>query len=212
MDGTLTPLQRFFLAFVAFFAVLFNRQFAEGVALVRARTRGELPPPQPGAPPPAGGPSADAPSAARATVEVKQPPAARPEPAPAPAPKAPAHAEALHVLALLQRDGRLVDFLSEDLAGFSDAEIGAAARTVHEGCKKVLGAYVELEPVYRDQEGATVTVAPGFDAAAVRLTGNVVGAPPFKGALRHHGWRVTRATFPTPPSKPDILAPAEVEL
>jgi hypothetical protein len=117
------------------------------------------------------------------------------------------------VLSLLQRDGRLIDFLSEDLTGFSDAEIGAAARTVHAGCKKALETYLELEPVFRDSEGATVTVAAGFDPAAVRLTGNVVGSPPFKGALRHHGWRATRATFPPPPKQdPKIIAPAEVEL
>jgi len=118
------------------------------------------------------------------------------------------------VLALLQRDGRLIDFLSEDLNGFSDAEIGAAARTVHVGCRKVLDSYLVLEPVYREQEGATVTVGTGFDPAAVRLSGNVVGSPPFRGSLRHHGWRATKATFPPipPAHDPRILAPAEVEL
>jgi uncharacterized protein DUF2760 len=261
MDGNLTPLQRFFLAFVAFFAVLFNRRFAEEVALVRARTRAGLPPGNapggsartatvnasvrgdPGdgdvSPPvrveraagaaspavraEAAGPAVRAESpAARAErtaagAESKGPTSARTvaatRPAPAAAPKAPDHAEALHVLSLLQRDGRLIDFLAENLEGFSDAEIGAAARTVHQGCKKALDAYLELEPVYKDAEGATVTVAAGFDPAAVRLTGNVVGTPPFQGALRHHGWRARKATFPPPPQKdPAIIAPAEVEL
>jgi hypothetical protein len=250
MDGTLTPLQRFFLAFVAFFAVLFNRRFAEEVALVRARTRGALPPAgSPSAPgrhaptPRPGRGEADAlaarteppgvedddgvvspptparTAASRQTVSTAPRGAAATarDRAPAPAvhakPRVPEHAEALHVLALLQRDGRLVDFLAEDLTGFSDAEIGAAARTVHSGCKKALEAYLELEPVFRDPEGATVTVDAGFDPAAVRLTGNVVGAPPFKGALRHHGWRATRAAFPpVPPQDPKIIAPAEVEL
>ena len=75
-------------------------------------------------------------------------------------------------------------------------------------------SYLVLEPVYPEPEGADVTVAPGFDPTAVRLTGNVVGAPPFKGSLRHHGWRATRASFPPPPPSQDprILAPAEVEL
>jgi Domain of unknown function (DUF2760) len=256
MDGALTPLQRFFLAFVAFFAVLFNRRFAEEVAQVRARTRGGLPPAPQAAPPAAPGrhPAARPPrgdeagSAVRAEQPVEEgddgvvspprpaaapasrrtvPAAAQPRVAVAPSPArekaaAPAvharprvveHAEALHVLSLLQRDGRLVDFLAEDLTTFSDAEIGAAARTVHAGCKKALEAYLELEPVFRDPEGATVTVDSGFDPAAVRLTGNVVGAPPFRGALRHHGWRATKAAFPPVPQQdPKIIAPAEVEL
>ncbi|MGC3996760.1 MAG: DUF2760 domain-containing protein [Anaeromyxobacter sp.] len=121
---------------------------------------------------------------------------------------------ALQLLAVLQREGRLVDFIEEDLTGFPDASIGAAARTVHAGCKKAIQELFALEPVYREAEGAQVTVAPGFDASAVRLTGNVVGKPPFKGALRHHGWRVKDVKLPAAPDGQDarIVAPAEVEL
>lgn len=235
MDGTLTPLQRFFLAFVAFFAVLFNRRFAEEVHLLRARERAGLPPggtapprPEPAAPAerpraasPAGAEAKEAKPPAPAVTQPLTPvPAVMPPPpAPPPVPAAPArpavpdHAESLQVLALLQRDGRLLDFLEESLEGFSDSEIGAAARTVHAGCKKALDAYLQLEPVLHEAEGARVTVAKGFDPAAVRLTGNVVGQPPFQGALRHHGWRATRASFPPlPPHDPRLLAPAEVEL
>jgi len=220
MEETLTPLQRFFLAFVAFFAVLFNRQFAEEVHRVRERQK---------ALPPGGGTPGEKPPLTptrkderAAQPVVTQPPApvrqqaVAPKPAApvvAPAPRAPDHSGSLQVLALLQRDGRLLDFLEESLEGFSDAEIGAAARTVHGGCKKALDAYLTLEPVYREKEGASITVLAGFDPAAVRLTGNVVGAPPFKGSLRHHGWRAARAAFPPPPPHdPSILAPAEVEL
>ncbi|HEX8907678.1 MAG TPA: DUF2760 domain-containing protein [Anaeromyxobacteraceae bacterium] len=221
MDGSLTPLQRLFLAFAAFFAVLFNRRFAEEVHLLRERQRA-LPPggpdSQPDAeptPPPA--PAAKAAPAVATPVPATPPAAPPPIPARVPAataaPKPPEHAESLQVIALLQRDGRLLDFLEESLEGFSDAEIGAAARTVHAGCKKALGNYLQLEPVFREAEGASVTVAAGFDPSAVRLTGNVVGQPPFKGALRHHGWRATRATFPPlPDHDPRVLAPAEVEL
>jgi hypothetical protein len=121
--------------------------------------------------------------------------------------------EALHLLALLQRDGRLVDFIAEDLTGFSDAEIGAAARTVHQGCKKVVGEYLRLEPVLREPEGAQVAVPPGFDPAAIRLTGNVVGDPPFRGTVRHHGWRAAEVRIPEPPPGDGrVVAPAEVEL
>ena len=210
MNENLTGLQRLWLALVAFFAILFDRRFAEEVHAVRGRLAA-LPA---GATSDAAGHGA----APRARAPATPSPAAH-APAPAPArvaaPSATAPSDgALHVLHLLQRDGRLVDFLSEDLAGFSDAEIGAAARTVHEGCKKTLDAYVKLEPVYVEAEGARVTVGKGFDPATVRLTGNVVGAPPFQGSLKHHGWRVTKTSFPPAPpgGAARILAPAEVEL
>ncbi len=155
------------------------------------------------------------PAKAAEPVKPPEPPkAAEPvKPSEPPKPARPDGEEALHLLALLQREGRLVDFCSEELAGFSDAEIGAAARTVHAGCKKTIDAYFRLEPIYKDAEGARVTVAPGFDAAQVRLTGNVVGAPPFQGALRHHGWRALSVKLPSPPpAGREIVAPAEVEL
>jgi hypothetical protein len=190
--------QRLLFAFVAFFAVLVNGEFAARVRELRARQKAGLPP-----------------------VPATTPPAAAAEPAPVPAarqevrmePARPVGGEALHLLSLLQRDGRLVDFVSEELAGFSDAEIGAAARTVHEGCRKVLSSYVTLEPVLAEGEGASVTVPAGFDAAAIRVTGNVVGEPPFRGTVRHHGWRAKDVRIPPPPpGDARVVAPAEVEL
>jgi hypothetical protein len=122
--------------------------------------------------------------------------------------------EALHVLAMLQRDGRLIDFLQEDIAAFSDAEVGAAARAVHDGCKKRRSGPTRRSSRLQDPEGASITVEQGFDPAAIRLTGNVVGDPPFKGSLKHHGWRAREVKLPNPPEgqDPAILAPAEVEL
>ncbi len=124
------------------------------------------------------------------------------------------HASGLFLLSMLQREGRLVDFLQEDVAGYSDEQIGAAARVVHDGCRKLMQQYLTLEPVLNDAEGASVQVPAGFDAQRIRLTGNVAGAPPFTGALKHHGWAITQVTLPTPPAAmdPKILAPAEVEL
>ncbi len=124
------------------------------------------------------------------------------------------HAAALHLLSILQRDGRFVDFLQEDVAGFSDAEVGAAARIVHQGCRKAFKQYFTLEPVRKEAEGAAVTVEKGFDPALVRLAGNVTGDPPFKGKLAHAGWRVTNVALPARPQgiDPAIVAPAEVEL
>jgi len=135
--------------------------------------------------------------------------AAAPPPPPRPAP-----AEgALRLLGLLQEQGRLVDFLEEDLGPYPDDQIGGAVRAIHEGCRKALHAQFALEPVLRGAEGEDITVDAGFDAAAVRLTGNVAGAPPFRGVLRHGGWRVTSATLPDRQGiDPRVIAPAEVEI
>ncbi len=121
---------------------------------------------------------------------------------------------ALQLLGLLQREGRLVDFLEEDVAQYSDAEIGAAVRVVHEGCRKALREHLSIEPVRSEPEGSRITLEPGFDAALVRLTGNVVGEPPFTGSLAHRGWRVADVRLPQVVAGHDlsVLVPAEVEL
>ncbi len=123
-------------------------------------------------------------------------------------------AGALHVLSLLQRDGRLVDFLQEDIAGAGDADVGAAARVVHTGCRKALQQYFVLEPVRAESEGAGVTVDKGFDPNQIRLSGNVHGEPPFQGKLAHGGWRARDVKLPDRPASVDarVVAPAEVEI
>jgi hypothetical protein len=107
-----------------------------------------------------------------------------------------------------------VDFLREDVSSFSDADIGAAARVVHSGCKKALDEHFTVEPVREEEEGAKITVAAGFDPSEVRLTGNVVGEAPFSGTLSHRGWRVIAVNLPklTAEHDPKVVAPAEVEL
>lgn len=121
---------------------------------------------------------------------------------------------ALQLLTLLQREGRFIDFLQEDVAGFSDADIGAAARVVHAGCKRTLAEYLDLAPIRSEAEGATIILQPGYDAGLVRVTGNVVGEPPFTGKLAHHGWKAAKIRLPERLSDrdPRVLAAAEVEL
>jgi len=122
---------------------------------------------------------------------------------------------ALHLLALLQQEGRFVDFLQESLAPYADDQIGAAVRSIHEGCRSALRERVELAPILPGEEGAPVTVDRGFDPAAIRVTGNVRGEPPYRGVLRHPGWRTTGGLkLPTRAANHDvsILAPAEVEI
>ena len=145
---------------------------------------------------------------ARAAAPVAAAPAA-----PAPLRQATPDA-ALQLLALFQRDARLIDFTEEDLASYADADIGAAARIVHEGCRKVLREHFTIAPVRAEAEGSRISIDAGFDAGAIRLTGNVVGSAPFKGSLSHRGWRVTDVRLPKLASGHDaaVLAQAEVEL
>lgn len=121
---------------------------------------------------------------------------------------------ALQLLGLLQRDARLIDFTEENLSGYSDADIGVAARVVHEGCRKVLREHFTIEPVRPEAEGSRITLNEGFDASAIRLTGNVVGQPPFNGSLSHRGWRASAVRLPKLADSHDasICAQAEVEL
>jgi len=134
------------------------------------------------------------------------------QPVPVAAPAAPSPDPALRLLALLQQEGRLIDFLAEDIAAYDDAQIGAAVRAIHDSCGKALRAHIELQRVFAAEDGSQVTVDPGFDPAAVRLTGNVVGAPPFRGTLQHGGWRATKVSLPEAAGDAHIIAPAEVEI
>jgi hypothetical protein len=121
---------------------------------------------------------------------------------------------AVQMLAALQREGRLIDFLQEDLSHYEDSQVGAAVRSIHTGCKEALKEHMEIRPVFGEQEGAAVTVPAGFDARAIRLTGNVTGDPPFRGILRHRGWQVESIRLPQSLEQKNhwILAPAEVEI
>ena len=140
--------------------------------------------------------------------------------APAEAPEAegvagpPPEAPVLRFLALLQQEGRLIDFLEEDISSYSDAQVGAAVRSIHNGCRNALHERMQIERIYAEEDGAEIELEAGFDPAAVRLTGNVSGRPPFKGTLQHGGWRATDVNLPQAPSDldPTVLAPAEVEI
>jgi hypothetical protein len=157
----------------------------------------------------------DTPTPAPAAAPVAPPPPAPASPPPAPVTLRVATPDAaLQLLSLFQREARLIDFTQENLSAYSDADIGAAARVVHEGCAKVLKEHFTIEPVRSEAEGSRIELAEGFDAAAVRLTGNVVGKAPFRGALSHRGWRASDVRLPKLAEAHDaaILAPAEVEL
>ena len=120
----------------------------------------------------------------------------------------------VQILGLLQREGRLLDFLQEDIEPYEDAQIGAAVREVHRGCRTVLKEVFGLAPVLNAAEGSQVEIEDNFDPSRIKLIGNVHGRPPFTGTLRHCGWKFTEVNLPEWASKEttDVLAPAEVEI
>jgi len=128
---------------------------------------------------------------------------------------APTRSEALTLVAVLQREGRLIDFLQEPIADYSDAQIGAAARDVHKGCATALDRMLGFEPLLDCAEGESVEVPPGFDPLRYRLVGQVNGQPPYRGTLTHHGWQAERCEIPTWSGAEEsrrVVAAAEVEI
>ncbi|MCI0641617.1 MAG: DUF2760 domain-containing protein [Gemmataceae bacterium] len=138
--------------------------------------------------------------------ELNQPPKPPEPPKPNPEP--------VRILTLLQREGRLFDFLLEDIQGNSNEQIGAGVREIHRKCQKALNEHLVIAHVLPDQEGDQVEVAARFDPSAIQLIGNVTGQPPFKGTLLHRGWRVQEVKLGPLPEGQDhfVIQPAEVEL
>jgi len=120
----------------------------------------------------------------------------------------------LKLLVLLQSGGRLIDFLQEDLSGCTDAQIGAAARKIHQDCRSTLEEYVTVRPVLEDAEGDTVQVPLGYDVTKIKVVGNVKGNPPYTGTLVHGGWKAHKRSLPKAAAgtSTDVLCPAEVEV
>lgn len=180
-------MNRIFLAFRAFFGLLFHGELSpELLADLNLSRRGSAP--------------------------VATPTAAAAAPKPA-APAVKTSDGALQFLAILQRDSRLVDFLMEDIAGYSDDQVGAAVRELHDQCRDAVSRYVTLQPVIDGVEGA-FTNAPSKDPNVVKFVGNVPATPPAGGILRHKGWRAAKVDLPALTGKQDaaIIAPAEIEV
>lgn len=188
------------LAFLCFFKILFGRTLpAEAAEFLPEEVKPKaLPEPVP----------------EKEREKPVEKPAAKPAEKPAKALAQHHRDGALALLALLQREGRFIDFVRDSVDGASDADIGAAAREVHRGCRKVLDQHLSFEPVMPGNEEEKVSVPKGFDPAEIRLIGEAKGEPPFRGTLRHHGWRVVDAKLPTLAEGVDrtVIAPAEVEL
>lgn len=180
---------RLWLSWVCAFRVLFDGQYAARVASL--------------------GQVASEPESLPAPAAPKE---AAPVPAPVVAAQPSASTGALQLLSLLQREGRFVDFIEQDVAGFGDADIGAAARLVHEGCRRALRAHASVVSVRSEAEGSAVVLQSA--SPDVKLVGNVAGSAPYRGVLRHRGWRVEQLTLPTllGAHDPQLVAAAELEL
>lgn len=140
-------------------------------------------------------------------------PATPAKPAPPAAPTVRTSDGALQMLGILQRDSRLIDFLMEDISAYSDDQVGAAVRELHNQCRDSVARYVTLQPVIDSVEG-TFTQAPSKDPNLVKFIGNVPATPPSGGTLRHKGWRAVKVDLPALGAKQDasVLAPAEIEI
>src|SRR6202023_1482632 len=127
-----------------------------------------------------------------------------------------AEAEIVSFLAIFQERGRLIDFLMDDITTYDDAQVGAAARVVHQGCKAVLEEHFRIRPVREESEGSSVTIAVGYPADEYRLIGKISGAAPFSGTLVHRGWKTESVKLPrivrVNADRLPTIAPAEVEL
>lgn len=186
---------RLWFAWIAYFRIVFDGAYAAKLFAAQS-----------------GAPALPEPKKEEPKPEPKPEPKVEKKSVPPPE-KAPPTDAALQLLALFQREGRFVDFLEEDVASFSDADIGAAARVVHSGCRKALREHFKLAPVRSEEEGVKVSL-PEANPAEVKLTGNVSGSGPFNGTLRHRGWRATEVKLPQAVGghDPRVIAQAEVEL
>lgn len=122
--------------------------------------------------------------------------------------------EAVYTLALLQREGRLIDFLKENIDQFDDTQVGAAVRQVHQGCGKVLDKHFFIVPVIDAADGENVTIEADFDSTLYELSGNANGKPPFKGELRHKGWKSSKVDLPVRQKSKNnsLICAAEIEV
>jgi len=187
----------FAIAFRAFFAALFDRAVAQRVQLVLSPAESHLALEEDSLPTKI---SIDETTAFFPTVKAQPLPLQQ--------------NAAITLLAALQREARFIDFLQESLAGFSDAQIGAAARTVHDDCAKVLERFFDLQPIIDQPEESPVEIT-AENASLFQMTGNLNQPLPFQGKLIHPGWKATKTDLPTWSGQSDtalVVAPSEVEI
>lgn len=134
------------------------------------------------------------------------------EPSTPPSSPTPSRSPAIELLAALQREGRLVDFLMESIDRYSDAQIGAVARDIHRGCRKTIERMFDIAPLRAEPEGSVLTLPSPPDAALWKVNGGATGARSVR--LCHPGWTARRIALPEWHGSEQagmVIAPAEVE-
>ena len=192
------PTMRLSQAFRVFFRILGDAEFAARIARAESDPAAATRPS--GVAAPSGAPSS--PRAAATPASAAAVPSSR-------------RSEAITLLSLLQREGRLVDFLQESIDAYPDAQIGAAVREIHRDTRKALDRVFGLKPAVPTAEGAPHSVPAGYDPSRLRLTGQVSGAPPHMGTVVHPGWEATRCDLPAWTGSEEaarVIAPAEIEI
>ncbi|MFZ9035882.1 MAG: DUF2760 domain-containing protein [Francisellaceae bacterium] len=124
------------------------------------------------------------------------------------------HQSAKQLLALLQQKGRFIDFINENIDTFSDEEIAAAARIVHQGCQKMIKEHIGISVIREEAEDSKITLEPNFDRHSIELSGNIHNQKQFSGILLHKGWKVDRIHLPTlsDQGNADIIQAAKIEV
>jgi hypothetical protein len=120
----------------------------------------------------------------------------------------------LRLLALLQEEARLIDFFQEDIQNYNDAQIGAAVRKIHSDCRTKLEDIVTIRPIFEEDEGQAIEIPAGYDGSTIKVVGNVKGAPPYQGVLRHKGWKAHKRSLPKQVGEQnqEVICPAEIEV
>lgn len=119
----------------------------------------------------------------------------------------------LQLLHYLQQTSRLIDFLKEDISAFTDAQVGAAVRKIHQDCAFTLEDLVSIRPLKDEAEGSTIQVPKGYNPTEIKIVGKIKGEPPFTGVLIHRGWKAQKRSLPQKTGEliSTVICPAEVE-
>jgi hypothetical protein len=200
------------LAFRAFFRTLGNADTARRVGLLLDGQQPGLPGPGDAVSATSGG-GKEASAGQTGSAASTAAPAATPARGGKPA-GSPSRSDALTLLAALQREARFVDLVHESLDGYTDAQIGAAARDVLRDCRKTLDRMFQLTPLLDQPEASAIDVPAGYDPNRFRVVG-ASSEPPCRGQLVHPGWRATQCQLPTwqgAEASALVVAPAEVEI
>lgn len=125
----------------------------------------------------------------------------------------PSRSDALTLLAVLQREARLVDLVQEPLDQYGDAQVGAAARPCLKQCRQALERVFGLKPLVGEPENSVIDVPEKASAIRYQWVGDAAGSGA-RGTLVHPGWEAAKCELPQWTGADEdalVIAAAEVE-